>query len=1144
MRKHEKVNSYFTQHWCRGIFAVLLFFMSITVSAQGISVRFPNVTVEQALEILKNQEGYSFVFKTNDVNLNAKVNGAFQGNPIEQVLDFIFKGQSVSFEINGKMVLVNKKETTSQPTAAEKTDSRRTITGRITDNKGEPLIGVNIVVKGEQTGTVSDFDGSYYITVPDKSTLQYSYLGFETQEVKIGRSDVQNISLKESLNSLDEIIVIGYGVMKKSDLTGAVSSVKTEDLPMASNTSISHMLSGKAAGVTVVQNSAQPGGGIEMLVRGAASTGAGNEPLYIIDGFPVGGGSVEPASDNRYSNFGSRNPLNSINPNDIESIEILKDASSTAIYGARAANGVIIITTKKGREGDAVVSYNFSYGVQNIANRVEMLTATEFMKEANKFAEEKWYYDNRIYPYGNTDPSTVTERLKYPYTDSQIANAGQGTDWYDLVTRQGMIHQHNVSVSGGTSKLKYMASFNYFDQDGVVKNSDFTRYTGRINVEHQLSKIFTYGINATHSNIKSTNIPLGTEDFENSGLLNSAMAYDPTVPVKDKNGNYVLSELMTTVPNPVSMLEITDYTKTKRLLVNAYIQAEPIKGLIAKLNLGFDDQNGIRNSYLPKTTLYGQQEGGKASKSLAMTFDKLLEATLNYNFQLNDSNKFNVLAGYSFQGFENEGFAASNSKFFTDAFLYNSLASGEVQRPTVSSNKSKSVLLSYFGRVNYNLMDKYLFTFTARVDGSDKFGVNNRYGFFPSGAVAWRIKQEDFLKDVDLLSDLKLRVGLGQTGNSNIGNSAFEYYTAAWYEYVFGNSVNIGTTKSQMANPDLKWETTTELNVGLDFGFFNQRIGGSVEFFKKEVKDLLGLRKLKSFMEVSTVAANIGKTQSTGLEISLRSTNFTGQFKWNTELNFTRYVDRWKERNPDDVLNPWQKNDDPIRAHYSYLSDGILGIDEAPPAYMPNLLPGQYKVKDVNGYVRDEFGNLIPGADGKVQYMDTPDGIIDEADIVLIGTYDPGFTIGLGNTFEYKGFDLNIFFYGMFDRIVNNETRGKYSVPEIRRILNGQNMMTEVSERWSKDNPDATLPSGFVSAYPQPSDYLWEKAWFIRCKNITLGYTLPKRTFEKVFSSARIYVDVSNPFVITPYSGNDPETDFKAGYPNQHTYSIGLNVTF
>lgn len=1119
------------------ILAVLLTFR-IPGYAQ-ISVSFRNMTVEESLELLKNREGYSFLFKTDDLNLSRRVNATFRKADIGTILTAIFEGQEVEFEIKGKMVVL-----THEGRIRTQSTDKKQIGGYVRDAHGDPLPGVGILIKNSTEGTVTDLEGRFSIAARPGQTLEFSSLGFDSQTRTVGKSDKMDVIMYEQVNDLNEAVVVGYGVMKKSDMTGAVASVKSGDLPMASNASIAHMLSGRAAGVSIVQNSAQPGGGVEMLIRGGASTGAGNEPLYVIDGFPVGGSSVEPAADNRYSDFGSRNPLNSLNPNDIQSIEILKDASSTAIYGARAANGVVLITTKKGREGKPVVTYNGSYGVQQISRRVEMMNATEFMIEANRFAEEKWYYDNRIYPYGNTDPGSITSRLLLPYSEKQISEAGEGTDWYGLVTQMGMINQHNLSVSGGTSNLKYMASFNFYDQNGVVKNSDFTRYTGRINIEHQIGRIFSYGINATQSYIKSSNIPLGTEDFENSGLLNSALAYDPTVPVKDKDGSYSISPLMATVPNPVSMLEIDDHTVTKRLLVNTYVQAEIINGLYAKLSLGFDDQNGIRNSYLPKTTLYGRQEGGKASKSMASQFDKLLEATIRYDFSAGENHRLNLLAGFSWQDFMREGMAASNSQFFTDKFLYNSLQSGENQRPTVSSDKSRNVLMSYFARVNYSLMDKYLFTLTFRADGSNKFGSNNRFGYFPSGAFAWRINNEEFLKDFRPLSDLKLRLSLGQTGNSNIGNNAFEYYTAAWHQYVFGSGVYTGTAKSQLANPDLKWETTTEMNVGLDLGFFGQRLSGTIEYFRKEVKDLLGYRSLKSFMEVNSVAANIGKTQSTGVELSLRSRNFTGEFRWETEFTLTHYNDRWKERNPEDEIKPWQKDNDPIRAHYGYLSDGILGIGENPPASMPALLPGQYKVKDVNGYVRDEFGDLVMDSNGKVQYMGKPDGIIDEADIVLLGTYDPGVSMGLSNTFSCKGFDLNIFFYGMFDRIVNNATRGKYSIPEIRRILNGQNMMREVKDRWSRDNPDATLPSGFVSVYPQPSDYLWEKAWFIRCKNITLGYSFPSRWMKNVISNARVFVDFSNPFVITPYTGNDPETDFKAGYPNQRTYMIGLDLTF
>jgi len=1118
--------------------------LSLTTFSQSISLILRDVTIKEAIQALKEKTGYSFVYEVNDIDTQRKISINARNKPVEEVVKQILSGQKVNFVIQEKNIVItrNQQALTDKENSSKRVPKR--ISGLISDEKGEPIIGATIIESSSNKGTVTDYNGQFSLETDADAQLKVSYIGYESQTVHIAGRTSLKISMSQALKQLDEVIVIGYGTVKKSDLTGAVSSIKTDDLPLSSNASIATMLSGRAAGVVSRQVSAQPGGGVEILIRGAASTGAGNEPLYIIDGFPIGSEGVEPAASNKYSDFGSRSPLNSINPNDIESIEILKDASSSAIYGARAANGVILITTKKGKAGKSSVSYNGSYGIQRIANRIEMMDATQYMMEANAFSREKWLFDNRMYPYGTTSVGTVKPWTPV-YLESDIQKAGKGTDWYSLITQDGMINQHNLSISGGSEKLKHMISLNYFDQQGVVKNSSFTRFSGRANISQELSKIFSYGINATISYVNNTNVPLGREDFENSGLINSALAYDPTIPVKDDKGNYFISPTMPIVPNPVSMLEITDYTKNMRFLINGFVQANLYKGLTAKVNMGIDDQRGTRYSYLPKTTLYGLQDGGNASKNSVQRFDRLLETTLIYELKINEDHKFNVLAGYSYQDFNLEFTTAQNNKFFTDVFLYNSLSSGEADRPFVSSGKSENKLISYFGRVNYSLLDKYLLTITARNDGSSNFGVNNRFAFFPSAAVAWRINQEDFLKESTRLSNLKLRVGVGQTGNSNIGAGAFEYYTSAWQEAVFGKRVYTGTAKSQMANPDLKWETTTEINTGIDFGFFNERISGSVDYFYKQIKDLLGYRTLKSFMEVSTVAANIGKTQSQGFEVTLRTDNLNRtQLKWNTEFTFTRYVDRWLERNPELNLNPWQKNDDPIRAYYTYLADGILTIGETPPSHMPNLLPGQFKVKDVNGYVRDEFGNLIPGEDGKIQYLGTPDGILDQADIVLFGTSDPGFSVGLGNAFEYKGFDLNIFFYGMFDRLVYNQTREKYSIPEIRRILSGQNFMAEVTERWSSTNPNSELPSGFVTTYPQPGTYLWEEGWFIRCKNITVGYTLPSKWLKNFASKARFFVDLGNPFVITAYTGNDPETDFKAGYPNQHSLLAGFDITF
>lgn len=507
---------------------------SFEAKSQSLTLHEQNRTIRQILRTVEKDSNYKFFYSEDLKDLSKRITIEVKETELSKLLDRIFADTDISWQIqDGKTIVLSTKKSTKK-----ETKKSATVVGQIKDEDGEPVAGAGVIVDGTTNGVISDIDGKFQIEAPLGSILVFSCLGMNDSSIPVSK-DNENLTvvLRRSANSLESSVVVGYGTVKKSDLTGAVSSVKTAELPISSSSSIATLLAGKAAGVTATQTSAQPGGGVEILIRGAGSTGAGNTPLYIIDGFPVGGGSVEPGADNRYSDFGSHNILNSINPNDIESIEILKDASSSAIYGARAANGVVLITTKKGREGNATVSYDGSYGVQQIANRIKMLTAEQFMKKANSFSYENYLFNNACYPYGSKDVSSVTTPWKAVYSDEEIAGAGEGTDWYGLITRLGSISQHNVSVSGGTSKLSYMASFNAYNQDGVVKNSDFDRYTGRVNMELDIRKWLKFGVNGTMSYIKSTNIPLGTEDFENSGLINSALAYDPTVAVKNEKGS-------------------------------------------------------------------------------------------------------------------------------------------------------------------------------------------------------------------------------------------------------------------------------------------------------------------------------------------------------------------------------------------------------------------------------------------------------------------------------------------------------------------------------------------------------------------------------------------------------------------------------
>lgn len=1111
------------------LYIILLFFIPMNTLAQ-ISLDIKNMTLKEALKEIEKKTDYNFFYSEGLKNLSDKVSLQVTNETVEKALEILLKGRDISYQKQNDNIILLIPEIKSSENAENEI---KKYFGTIRDKDGEPIIGASVFLKNSDIGTVTDLDGKFAITASSGSVLVVSYVGYRTTELTLNNNDNLSITINEDQELLDEVVVIGYGTVKKSDLTGAVSSVKTKDLPKASNTSISHMLAGQAAGLMVTQTSAQPGGGVEILIRGAASVGAGNAPLYVIDGFPITNLSVEPESGNRYE-MGSRNPLNSINPNDIESIEILKDASSSAIYGARAANGVVLITTKRGKAGKPVVTYNMNLSTQKIAKRLDMLSSREFMQVSNETNFEKWKIDNELYPYGSESEEDAIPYKGDPFSSEQVANAGEGTDWFDLITRTGFIQQHNISISAGNEDTKYLFSLNYFDQDGIINESDFRRISGRINIDQRINKYINVGINATYSDIFNNNVPLGSGAAENSSLLNSALQFLPLVPVYDDEGNYSKNPILGQIPNPVSLLEITDQTNTQRLLANGYASVSFLEKFEAKISLGVDRNNGTRNTYLPQTTLYGAQEGGKANISTLFAQNLLGELTLKYSTKLfKERDHMDVLLGYSYEKEEYSSVGAGSSQFSSDLFLWNKLQSGNVARPPVSSGKAQDELASYFARINYSFLDKFLLTLSARYDGSTKFGANNKRAFFPSGAIAWKIHNENFLKNVDWLNNLKLRLGYGQTGNSNIGGNANEYFTVD-NSYVFGEGVYSGSFRSQLGNPNLKWETTTELNIGLDFGFLKNRISGSFEYFDKTVSDLLMFRKLNSLMEVPTIADNVGSTQSQGFELSVNTVNFSGRFNWHTAINLSSYKDRWKERNPDVTLAPYERMDDQIRAIFGYLSDGILQIGETPPTYMPDLIPGQMKIKDVNGFDPDDNSRLIGYADGK----------INDADRVYLGSRDPKLIFGFGNTLSYANFDLNIFFYGVADQNIWNPNRSKYGSAGSEYILQGQNYSTEVLDRWTPDNPSQKFPSGFYSPYPSGDTWLMENIWYIRCKNITLGYTLPGKWKKNIFSNARIYIDLGSPFILTNYEGLDPEMDSMGGYPTQRTYSLGIDITF
>lgn len=1158
---------------------VLLLISFFQVSAityaqsKKISLNMEKVNIEKVFTEIESLSKFKFLYNHNKIDVKRIVSIKVNKEPIANVLEKLFLNTNVYYLVKGKQIILkpkpeNQKEVkkTAIPIKQGKAEQEQIkVTGRVLDESNVPMPGASVMVKGTTVGTVTSFEGEFSILVPEgATTLVISYIGYLDQEVPIQNRSNIDITMVLDTTSLEEVVVVGYGTQLKKDLVGAISSVKGEELVLSSTPSVGQALQGRVSGLQITQNSAQPGGGLNIQIRGAASINASNQPLIIVDGFPISD-FQQPGSGNVY-NGGTQNILNSFNPNDIASIEVLKDASSTAIYGARAANGVILITTKKGTTGKAKVEYSTSFSYQAYNDDYDVLGLQEWMQLRNEAAFENWAFQNRVAPYSDR---TLEEAIANPvngvaftrfYSDEQIRNAGTGTDWLGLVTRDGSIQQHNISIQGGSESTKYYLSGNLFEQKGVPKNSAFERSSLRLNIDQKINDYVNLGVNMTLSRINNDNTQLGGQAFENSGIIRSAIQQSPIIEAIDEFGNYPTNPDNAVEPNPFSLLTITDEGVIDRTLTNFYLEMKPIPGLTARVQAGIDQGNSSRNTYLPRTTLRGEQVGGRASIATNKQNDKLLDVILNYKSRIQEDSSFDILLGYSRQNFKSEASSAGNTDFITDAFLWNNLNSGAGIR-TVSSTKLENDIVSYFARLNYIYKDRYLLTASVRRDGASVFAENNRYALFSAIALGWNMAEESFIKDnFKNISQFKIRAGYGQTGNANIGSNAFAAFEAGNAYLTGDESILTGVFATRLANPDLKWETTSELNLGLDFGFYDQRISGSIEVFDKEVSDLLQLKPINSYNEINTVWANVGTTQSRGIELTLTTENIRSEnFGWTSTFTYSKYDDRWKERAEDFKPAVFQSTDDPIRAQFSYLSDGIMQAGETVPA-QPDLFPGQIKLKDVNGFERDSFGDPVVDENGVFQRTGEADGIIDEADMVLLGSSDPDFIAGFSNTLRYKNVSLNFNFNAMFGRQIVDQTDFIYGVTAVGVATNGRNALRSVLDRWTPENPSTTRPaSHFGSSQYDSGDFFLQDAWFIRLQNVSLSYALPQKWFGKYISGGNIRLDGQNLFVITPYTGVDPETngfdasleDFGqdtsnivAAYPNVRTFTLGIDLRF
>lgn len=1011
--------------------------------------------------------------------------------------------------------------------AATATAQTLTVRGTVNDATGEPLTGATVQVVGTTTGTVADLDGNFLLAnVPQGAKIKVAYIGFDDAEQTAAAT--MAFVLKESAAAaLNEVVVVGYGSMKKSNLSGAVSSVKAADLPTAGNASVGEMLRGRAAGMNITANTASPGGAMNIAIRGGLS---GQKPLIVIDGVPQAP-HAKAASGTIYGGAAKDDTgLINLNPNDIESIDVLKDASAAAIYGSDASGGVILITTKRGKEGRPTVTYSGSVAVSRIKDKPRFMDAREFMTTMNEVFCELGRDDER------------------KFTEQQIAQfAGKGTDWLDEVTRTGVVQEHNLNVTAGGKTTHVLFSMSYYDHQGLAKNNSMDRLTGRINIDQDFGTKLRAGVNAAYTQVKYNDVPSGDARQEKSALLYSAMTFIPTVGVRDQDGNFSANPIRNIYPNPVSLLDIYDQTLQKSLYASAYLECKPFAGMSIKATAGSDQQWTKAGQYSPTTTLHGFGLNGEASKQSANTQMNLVNIIANYTHTFAERHELGVMAGWEYKKSTWDGMGIVATDFPFDNALMHNIGSSQQEKPTIQSYRGTSEMASWIGRVNYTFMDRYVLTANIRVDGSSNFSKKHQWGAFPGVSAAWKMNEESWLRDVKWLTQLKLRAGYGQTGNAGSLTGINTYYGVIQGAWAPGGIITNGVGLSKLGNENLKWETLTDLNIGLDAAFFTGRLQINIDAYRRERSDVILTKQLMSYHELAAIDYNSKeKYRSTGIDIGIHSVNIDRrQWRWTTDLNVSFYKNETVSRDPDFIPAPYQPMKQDWGDVYGYRTDGLVQPDEHL-AHLPSSGAGAIKYLDLHGYQTDADGNKLRDADGRYLLTDGPDGVLDEADMVRLFNNTP-IPFSLNNTVKWRQWDLNVYLYGSLRGRKLNDVKLQ-SVFGIEDITYGVNALAAVMDRWRPANPGGTLPgvaeakSGFD---PARSDFFYENAWYLRLDNVSLGYTFSDRLFQGIVKNLRVYAAARNIAVLTPYHGMDPETGNGIGaYPNNFSVAFGLSLNF
>jgi len=1133
-------------------FSFIILFVSIVQASASVysqttrlDLKVENKSMREVLKLIEEESNFRFFYNDEFNELTKNVNIEVESKKINFILDQLLADSDVTYKILENNVVV------LTPLSNPISKQARKVIGIVTDAEtGMPLPGVNISVEGTTTGAVTNLDGEYTIEVPnDDAVLVFSFVGYNTESIMVGNQSKINISLSADLTELNEVVVIGYGTVRKRDLTGSVISVgasKLEDRPYSN---VLQSLAGQASGVQIVQTQGAPGLAPSVKIRGASSINAGTTPLYVVDGIPLEDNTTTSSSTGGSSASNmqfNRNPLNFLNPNDIESIEILKDASSAAIYGSRGANGVVLITTKQGKAGKTKVEATYEFGISEVLRRIEMMDAQEWMEFETDARNNSWATIVAANPEAVRGNNTI---IPVEFSDPEwLARIGDGTDWQDVLFRTAYSHNAQLSASGGNEMTQFWISSGYLKNPGVVDNFEYNRINMRANIRQKISDRVNAGINIGLSRVEDSSY--GTAG--KSDAVSLTVQNDPIFPLYVETGSLGFKDpesIWNTFVkygfqlwHPYSLTrEMTKNKITNVTTANTFVDWKLLEGLTFKTALNANVEGSDYTSYWNEGQNWGYSGWVNATGSLISlrSFNWAWENTLNYIKDFGTDHTFNALLGYTAQSQRIDYSDMTAGSFPND--LVQTLNAG-----IVSSGKTTAEewsLLSYIARANYSYKGKYLVTAAIRADGCSRFGINNRWGLFPSAALAWRVSEEDFMQDLDNLNNLKARLSYGVTGNNQIPNYG-AVGLLGYSSYVSGSAVEQGIYTNTFPDEDLKWEKTGQVNFGIDASILKQRISMVLDLYYSRTRDLLLNVPIPILTGFTSTLTNIGELENKGIEFNITTRNLTGGFTWTTDFNVFANRNKVLKLGENDApidINVSSATSRtavgyPIGSYYGYVFDGVImsqaELDSGEYPVWPGSEPGDPRVRDVN-----------------------EDGVVNSDDRTFIGNYQPDFSWGMTNTFGYKGFELSVMLNGVHgNEIMNHHSR-------FLKSFNGDRNSYKSSYNYWRSESDPGDGQTFKprviqnTVQAQGSTYWVEDGSFIRIKNIRLGYNVPQSVLSKAgIGSLKLYVNLENVYVFSDYSNYDPEgSTYQAGtlvgfdygaYPIPFVATAGINLGF